>query len=64
MTSKTSKIRNPNIRLHSEIIDFYNYIAPTKEDNSLRVKAIEKIRAMIEEKIPGTTVQPFGSFVT
>ena len=64
MTKRTADIRNPNIRLHMEIIDFYNYIAPTKGDNENRFLAYEKVRKIIEQAIPGTKLLPFGSYIT
>lgn len=40
LTTKTIKI--PSIRLHNEIVDFYNYISPTSTEHERRLNALEE----------------------
>ncbi len=42
MTKQTFKIRNTLVRFHNEIIDFMNFVAPSKEEHQRREKAFER----------------------
>jgi len=42
MTNSTQKIKNTLVRFHNEIIDFVNFITPSKEDHNKREKGLEK----------------------
>ncbi len=42
MTKSTMKIKNSLVRFHNEIIDFVNYIVPSKEAHAKREKALER----------------------
>ena len=42
MSRSTQKIRNTLVRFHNEIIDFVNYITPSKEDHTLRETSLAK----------------------
>jgi len=64
MSNATSKIENTTLRLHNEIMDFVEYIGPSKKEDALRKKSFEKLVETIRKDIPGATVKPFGSFVT
>lgn len=40
--ANTLNIKNPIIRLHNEIIDFCEYIAPTKTEHRSRMNSVNK----------------------
>jgi DNA polymerase sigma len=42
MSKTTSQIKNPNVKLHNEIIEFSNYVQPSEKDIENRQKAIEQ----------------------
>lgn len=42
MSKATSLIKNPNVRLHNEIIEFSQYVQPTQEDFEMREAAIDQ----------------------
>lgn len=42
MSKTTSEIKNPNVKLHNEIIEFSNYVQPSPKDVEKRTKAIEE----------------------
>ncbi len=50
------------VKLHYEIIDFYNFIKPTDEENSLRVKTFTIFENLIKNRWPQWRVELFGSF--
>jgi len=64
MTNSTQKIKNTLVRFHNEIIDFVNFITPSKEDHNKREKGLEKLKEAILEVIPNAKIIPFGSFAT
>ena len=41
ITENTRRTKHPLIRLHNEILDFCNYIAPSRAEISSREKAVE-----------------------
>jgi len=42
ISDSTMSIKNPNVRLHNELIEFTNYISPSKEDYNKRTNAIKR----------------------
>lgn len=52
------------MRLHNEIIEFYEYIKPSQEKHKIRTDVYKQIKALMEEEIPGSTLLAFGSFCT
>lgn len=42
MSKTTSQIKNPNVKLHNEIIEFSNYVQPSQEDIDKRQRAIDQ----------------------
>ena len=42
MSKKTMAISSSLVRAHNEIIEFVNYIVPTKEEHRIREKSLEK----------------------
>ena len=50
------------VKLHYEILDFYNFIKPVEEENLLRVKTFKLFTQMIKRKWPNWKVEMFGSF--
>lgn len=64
MTPATSKIKNPNTRLHNEIIEFFHYIKPDEKAHAQRIKVCREIKKLLEREIDGAYLLPFGSFST
>jgi DNA polymerase sigma len=50
------------IKLHYEIIDFYNFIKPTDSENNLRVKTFSLFENLIKNRWPQWRIELFGSF--
>lgn len=42
LSQSTKIIKEPMLRFHNEIIDFFNYIKPIDAEHNLRLKTIEK----------------------
>ncbi|KAJ3358166.1 hypothetical protein GGF32_000672 [Allomyces javanicus] len=55
---------NLTVMLHEEIIDFVEYIQPTKEEHFLREMAIASVRKMLLAEFPHAEFSVFGSFQT
>lgn len=64
LSDSTSTICNPNVRLHNEIIEFYDYIRPKNSEHKKRTEIYTLIKNLLEEEIPGSTLLAFGSFCT
>lgn len=64
ISDQTRQIKNPNIRFHNEIIDFYSFIKPKPEAHKKRMKAFMRIKDLLESEIQETELIPFGSFIT
>lgn len=52
------------LRLHYEIIEFYNFIKPTKKENELFKKTFEEIKKIINNVWPTWKLAIYGSFAT
>lgn len=50
--------------LHEEIMDFYNFMSPRSEEESMRKEVVNRIERIIKELWPTSDVQIFGSFST
>ncbi|GCB68436.1 terminal nucleotidyltransferase 4B [Scyliorhinus torazame] len=61
---KSRNYREGVLGLHQEIIDFYNYISPRHEEETMRMEVVERIEKVIKELWPSADVQIFGSFST
>eukprot|EP01017_Pseudomicrothorax_dubius_P026989 TRINITY_DN3062_c0_g1_i1.p1 TRINITY_DN3062_c0_g1~~TRINITY_DN3062_c0_g1_i1.p1 ORF type:complete len:429 (-),score=125.89 TRINITY_DN3062_c0_g1_i1:138-1424(-) len=61
---QTLRIKSPMIRLHNEIIEFYEYIRPSPAEEASRERAFARIRDLILEKIPDAEIHLFGSYAT
>jgi DNA polymerase sigma len=44
----SKKVENTSIKLHIEIMEFYNYISPTEQDIQKRRKIFEDIRKIVK----------------
>lgn len=64
LSIRTSLILSPRLKLHNEIIEFCKMIEPKPQDIENRKKALAGITKLIEEKIDGAKVYPFGSYIT
>ena len=60
----TPKTRESNgmLKLHYEIIDFYNFMAPTEEEDLLKKETIRYFKNLIKDNWPNWKVKTFGSF--
>lgn len=64
MSRETSKIRNPNVRLHNEIIELTNYLMPKENDFKRRQLSINHLVRIIKVEMPNVEIKPFGSYST
>jgi non-canonical poly(A) RNA polymerase PAPD5/7 len=64
MSKTTRGIQNPNIRFHTEIVEFYEFMKPQKDEYNIRLAAFHKIKNLIESSISKCSLIPFGSFTT
>ena len=60
MTSRT-QVKDPWVRLHNEIVEFYRIFGPSKTQNAIRKKLFLKIKAVIKESFTDSIVKMFGS---
>ncbi|XP_078096459.1 terminal nucleotidyltransferase 4A isoform X4 [Mustelus asterias] len=61
---KTMKYNMGVIGLHEEIMDFYNFVSPRPEEETMRKEVVKRIESVIKELWPAADVQIFGSFST
>lgn len=61
---KTRKYNPGVLGLHEEIMDFYNFMSPRPEEESMRKEVVNRIERIIKELWPASDVQIFGSFST
>ena len=54
----------PRIRLHKEIIDFYEYVRPRDFEDRIRRELVEHLRAIVKTKWRDVDIYPFGSFMS
>ncbi|CDW89037.1 poly rna polymerase [Stylonychia lemnae] len=64
LTDDTLKIRDAQIFLHNEMLDFMRYFERTDQDHELRRKVVGKISNIIKECYPESQVMIFGSCAT
>ncbi|KAG2393030.1 hypothetical protein C9374_009607 [Naegleria lovaniensis] len=53
---------SPPLRLHFELIDFYNFVKQTKEEELVRERVIEKVTKLCKGIDPNCKIQLFGSY--
>ncbi|KAJ1328248.1 non-canonical poly(A) RNA polymerase PAPD5/7 [Microdochium nivale] len=53
---------NMGVRLHKEIVDFYNYVRPREYEEDVRQLMLSKLEAVVKNKIRDAVILPFGSF--
>ncbi|KXJ88379.1 hypothetical protein Micbo1qcDRAFT_17043 [Microdochium bolleyi] len=53
---------NMGVRLHKEVIDFYNYVRPRDFEEDVRDLMLSKLEAVVKSKIRDAVLLPFGSF--
>ncbi|KAH7028189.1 uncharacterized protein B0I36DRAFT_365291 [Microdochium trichocladiopsis] len=61
-TRDHSDTPNMGVRLHKEIIDFYNYVRPREFEEDVRNLMLSKLEAVVKSKIRDAVLLPFGSF--
>ncbi|KRX10728.1 hypothetical protein PPERSA_00498 [Pseudocohnilembus persalinus] len=64
ISKKTLRIQNSVLRLHNEIIEFTQYLQPTKAEHQLRMDSFNRLCGLIHEVLPDCDIKPFGSFTT
>jgi hypothetical protein len=62
--SEKSSCHRGMLKLHWEIIEFYEFIKPTNEEDILREKSYLIFKNLIYENLKNLTVKKFGSFPT
>ncbi|XP_067858016.1 terminal nucleotidyltransferase 4A isoform X2 [Heptranchias perlo] len=61
---KTMKYNVGVTGLHEEITEFYNFMSPRPEEETMRKEVVKRIESVIKELWPAADVQIFGSFST
>jgi hypothetical protein len=61
LTNRTRKMTGM-LKLHYEILDFFDFIKPTEEEDELRTRTFDIIKSLIDEINPNWKVKMFGSF--
>eukprot|EP00347_Sterkiella_histriomuscorum_P011055 403373923 len=64
LTNDTMRIRDAQIFLHNEILDFVKYIGTTTEDQQARRKVVSRIHKIVKECFSQAKVMIFGSCAT
>jgi DNA polymerase sigma len=54
--------KSGSLKLHHEILDFFNFIIPKEEENNLRQQTIKNLKDLIVKRWPMWKVKVFGSF--
>ena len=60
--SEKTKNSRGMLKLHYEILDFYEFIKPTSEEDKLRDITVRRLKELIKQEFPDWTVKTFGSF--
>ncbi|KAL0443527.1 UNVERIFIED_CONTAM: Terminal nucleotidyltransferase 4A [Sesamum latifolium] len=58
------RFKSPMLQLHKEILDFCDFLSPTREEQQSRNAAIESVSDVIKYIWPNAEVEVFGSFRT
>ena len=61
LTNKTRQSKGM-LKLHFEIIDFFNFMAPTPEEDVSKKETVRYLKNLIKENWPKWKVKTFGSF--
>jgi non-canonical poly(A) RNA polymerase PAPD5/7 len=64
LSKSTLKIKDIFLFLHSEILDFVEFVSPTPEDNKKRECVVDRVRGVLLKSYPDAKVCVFGSFAT
>ncbi|XP_051152194.1 uncharacterized protein LOC127266109 [Andrographis paniculata] len=59
-----SRFKSPMLQLHKEILDFCDFLSPTREEQESRNAAVASVSNVIKYIWPSAEVQVFGSFRT
>ncbi|KAI0144412.1 hypothetical protein GGR57DRAFT_518011 [Xylariaceae sp. FL1272] len=59
-----STTANMGLRLHKELVDFYEYVRPRDFEERVRNDMVDNLRRLIRMKLPESVVLPFGSFMS
>jgi len=60
--SEETKKHSGIIRLHYEILDFYNFMKPTAKEDELRIQTIKEFKQLIKNNMKDVQIKTFGSF--
>ena len=61
LKNKTRKMKGM-LKLHYEILDFYDFIKPNTEEDSAKIRTFNILESLIKEISPNWKVKTFGSF--
>lgn len=64
MTERTTRIKDISLYLHSEILDFVEFVSPSAEEIQVRKDVVERIRTVVNRAYPHAKVLVFGSCAT
>lgn len=60
--SNNTRFYSGLMRLHFEILDFYNWIKPTKEEDKLKDQTIFELKSLLNSKFKNLKIKTFGSY--
>lgn len=60
--SKVQTLQHPLMRLHTEIIDFYDWVRPKDYEHAVRSDVIARLAKVLRRMEPGSELHAFGSF--
>lgn len=63
LTLQTRQIKDINIRLHNEIIDFVTFVYPSDEDHKRRKEVIQEVIKALSQDSNQAKIHPFGSYL-
>jgi non-canonical poly(A) RNA polymerase PAPD5/7 len=64
LSKSTLKIKDIFPFLHSEILDFVEFVSPTPENNKKRECVVDRVRGVLLKSYPDAKVCVFGSFAS
>ncbi|CAD8121232.1 unnamed protein product [Paramecium sonneborni] len=64
MSKKTMMIRHPVLRLHNEMMEFFDYISPSDSEHKRRITAYMRVEKYLQDLAPEAQIESFDTFKT
>jgi non-canonical poly(A) RNA polymerase PAPD5/7 len=64
LQDRTMRIKDIHLALHSEILDFVDFIGPSREEINIRKLVVKRIARVVNKAYPTAKVLVFGSCAT